>query len=94
MQISDNPELFQPLVEENILAANAGEIINNKVWGETVSAASNLLNVSQSVLLAKIHRNLVLFVSLVSRSGEFKILCAGAGAHHNPECWGAAADQM
>ncbi|EIE18797.1 hypothetical protein COCSUDRAFT_20416 [Coccomyxa subellipsoidea C-169] len=28
--ISDNPELFQPLVEENILAANAGEIINNK----------------------------------------------------------------
>ncbi|KAK9904897.1 hypothetical protein WJX75_005075 [Coccomyxa subellipsoidea] len=33
--ISDNPELFQPLVEEDILAANAGEIINDKVWGET-----------------------------------------------------------
>jgi hypothetical protein len=36
VQISDNPELFQPLVEEDILAANAGEIINDKVWGETV----------------------------------------------------------
>ena len=37
-QISDNPELFQPLVEENIRAANAGEIINDKVWGERVRA--------------------------------------------------------
>ena len=36
LQISDNPELFQPLVEENIRAANAGEIINDKVWGERV----------------------------------------------------------
>ena len=38
MQISDNPELFQPLVEENIRAANAGEIINDKVWGQRVRA--------------------------------------------------------
>ena len=37
-QISDNPELFQPLVEENIRAANAGEIINDKVWGHKVRA--------------------------------------------------------
>ena len=36
LQISDNPELFQPLVEENIRAANAGEIINDRVWGERV----------------------------------------------------------
>lgn len=36
MQISDNPELFQPLVEDDIMAANAGEIINSKVWGEQV----------------------------------------------------------
>ena len=39
LQISDNPELFQPLVEENIRAANAGEIINDKVWGERVRAS-------------------------------------------------------
>ena len=38
VQISDNPELFQPLVEENIRAANAGEIINDKVWGHKVRA--------------------------------------------------------
>lgn len=38
LQISDNPELFQPLVEENIRAANAGEIINDKVWGHKVRA--------------------------------------------------------
>jgi hypothetical protein len=39
VQISDNPDLFQPLVEENIRAANAGQIINDLVWGERVCLA-------------------------------------------------------
>jgi hypothetical protein len=35
-QISDNPALFQPLEESDIMLANSGEIINNRVWGEQV----------------------------------------------------------
>jgi hypothetical protein len=31
--ISDNPELFQPLVEDDIRRANSGQIINDTVWG-------------------------------------------------------------
>ncbi len=51
MQISDNPELFQPLVEDDIMAANAGEIINSKVWGEQVC----LVPGGQGFLLCKEH---------------------------------------
>ena len=37
LQISDNPELFQPVQEEMIMAANSGEFINDQLWGQAVS---------------------------------------------------------
>ena len=39
MQISDNPELFQPVGEELIAQANSGQIINDQLWGQTVRFA-------------------------------------------------------
>ena len=36
LQISDNPELFQPVQEELIMQANSGQFINDKLWGQAV----------------------------------------------------------
>ena len=36
LQISDNPELFQPVGEEMIMQANSGKFINDKLWGQAV----------------------------------------------------------
>ena len=39
MQISDNPELFQPVGEEFIMQANSGQFINDQLWGQSVRFA-------------------------------------------------------
>ena len=39
MQISDNPELFQPVGEEFIMQANSGQFINDQLWGQSVRVA-------------------------------------------------------